>query len=193
MQLPEEFKLEPKTIKNQGSVSSCVAHSLSSYLELSDSNNIVYSTGWIYGYRPVGYYQGEGMYMREAIKTLQQQGSVENKDFDYNIEMKEAKYRVEENLSLLETLAAEHKVESYARLYSDQEIKSWIFTKHCPVPMSIATDNIKLDSNNIIQIPTAKPYCGHAMLIIGWNEFGFIVQNSWGEDWRRSWYSNSTL
>ena len=73
MQLPEEFKLEPKTIKNQGSVSSCVAHSLSSYLELSDSNNIVYSTGWIYGYRPVGYYQGEGMYMREAIKTLQQQ------------------------------------------------------------------------------------------------------------------------
>lgn len=117
--------------------------------------------------------------MREALKTLQQVGSVENKDFNYNIEMVEAKHKVDENLTLLEALANECKIQSYARLFSDEEIKSWIYTKQVPVPISIGTDNIKLDSNNIIQIPKDTPRCGHAMLLIGWNEFGYIVQNSW--------------
>lgn len=53
--LPEEYSIFNKpTIKNQGAVNSCVAHSLSSALESSDledeDNN--FSTGWIYGYRP---------------------------------------------------------------------------------------------------------------------------------------------
>ena len=127
----------------------------------------------------LGYYQGEGMYMREALKTLQQVGSVENKDFDYNIEMMEAKNKVDENLTLLEVLAADYKIDSYARLSSDEEIKAWIYTKQVPVPISIGTDNIILDENNIIQLPNDKPRCGHAILILGWNETGFIIQNSW--------------
>ena len=120
--------------------------------------------------------------MREALKTLQQLGSVENKDFDYNIEMIEAKKKVDENLALLEALAGDYKIDSYARLYSDNEIKSWIYLKHAPVPISIGTDNIILDQNNVIQLPTDKPTCGHAMLILGWNELGYIVQNSWRKE-----------
>lgn len=50
IELPINFKIEPKTIKDQGSISSCVAHSLSSFLE--SKNDVIYSTGWIYGYRP---------------------------------------------------------------------------------------------------------------------------------------------
>ena len=94
------------------------------------------------------------MYMREALKTLQQLGSVKNKDFDYNIEMIEAKTKVDENLTLLEVLAADYKIDSYARLYSDEEIKSWIYTKRAPVPISIGTENLTLDENNVIQIPS---------------------------------------
>lgn len=91
--------------------------------------------------------------MREALKTLQQLGSVENKDFNYNIEMMEAKNKVDENLTLLEILAEDCKIQSYARLYSDNEIKSWIYTKQVPVPISIGTENLILDENNVIQIP----------------------------------------
>ena len=99
------------------------------------------------------------MYMREALKTLQQEGSVENKDFNYNLEMIEAKTKVDENLTLLEALAEDYKIQSYARLFSDEEIKSWIYTKQVPVPISIGTDNIILDENYVIQLPTDKPTC----------------------------------
>ena len=179
--LPSEYTLNHTTIKNQGPVNSCVAHALSSMLE--KVNNINYSTGWIYGYRPIGYYQGEGMYPREALKTLQKMGAVTQEEFPYNIEMTEAKTKVDENLTLLEAEADDFKISAYAKLNSINEIKSWLFTKNIPVPVSIATEDLKLDENNIIQIPTAYPNSGHMMLIIGWNETGFIVQNSWGSEW----------
>ena len=59
--LPEKFEVEHSAIKNQGGVGSCVAHSVSEILEQLADNEIKYSTAWIYGYRPAGYYQGTGM------------------------------------------------------------------------------------------------------------------------------------
>ena len=47
--LPEEFRLNNKNIKDQGSVNSCVAHALSSTLENKFDKN--FSTGWIYTFR----------------------------------------------------------------------------------------------------------------------------------------------
>lgn len=181
VELPTEFTLQHTNIKDQGYVNSCVAHALSSMLEYRLKNN--YSTGWIYGYRPVGYYQGEGMYPREALKTLLNMGSVKQEDFPYNIEMTEAKTKVDNNLPLLEVQAEDFKITAYARLYTENEIKSWLYTKQIPIPFSIATDSLDLDENNIIQIPKVYPNCGHMMLIIGWNESGFIIQNSWGSEW----------
>ena len=157
-----------------------MAHSLSSTLEASDDIN--YSTGWIYGYRPFGYYQGEGMYMREALKTIKNLGAVENKDFDFNVEMQEAKVKVDENFTLLEALADNCKISSYCRLNSNEEIKAWICKKLMPVPICIKVGDLKLDRDNIIQIPT-KTNGGHAILVIGWDETGFIIQNSWGKNW----------
>lgn len=180
--LPEKYLLPQKiTIKDQGLVNSCVAHSLSSAIEAKE-DKIVYSTGWIYGYRPVGYYQGEGMYMREALKTANQLGAVKNDDFNVNVEMQEAKSKVDEKLFMLEAFAEDTKLKSYARLYSNNEIKAWLMKRDTPVPACILVSDLKLDKNNIIQIPE-KTNGGHAILIIGWNETGFIIQNSWGESW----------
>lgn len=180
IELPKEFSLGAYTIKDQGVINSCVAHTLSSMLE---KYNDTFSTGWIYGYRPIGYYQGEGMYPREALNTLLKKGAVQNKDFDYNIEIPEAKSLVEKQLDTLEGLAKNVKITAYARLSSIEEIKSWIYVHNTAVPISIATTNLSLDKNNIIQIPSQYPNAGHAILVIGWNETGLIIQNSWGEDW----------
>lgn len=179
--LPEEYGLKPASIKDQGYVNSCVAHALSSMIE--EKEGTTYSTGWIYGYRPEGYYQGEGMYPREALKTLQKLGAVQNKNFNYNIEMQEAKKKVDDNFVLLEALADEYKIQSYARLYTEQEIKSWLYNKQTPVPIAIATESLQLDDKNIVQVPEYYPNSGHMMLLLGWNETGYIVQNSWGKDW----------
>lgn len=180
IELPSEFSLNKTTIKNQGNVNSCVAHSLSSMLE--EYTEEIYSTGWIYGYRPDDYYQGEGMYPREALKTLQKVGAVKSEIFPYNLEMQEAKTKVHLSLDYLTKQAKEFKIESYVRLYTIKEIKSWLYIKKIAVPISIATDNIEL-IDNIIQIPKVYPNSGHMMLIVGWNNTGFIIQNSWGEAW----------
>ena len=78
--LPTEFVVQHSNIKDQGYVGSCVAHAVSEVLETKDNTN--YSTGWIYGYRPVGYYQGEGMVTSQALKTINKVGCVKNKDFN---------------------------------------------------------------------------------------------------------------
>lgn len=181
IELPTEFRIPAATIKDQGSVNSCVAHSMSSMIE--QKNKKVYSTGWIYGYRPMGYYQGEGMYIRDALKTLKNLGAVQNKDFNYNIEMTKAKDIVNENLTLLEVLAEDYKIESYARLATVNEIKQWIYVNKTAVPMAIATDNLEIDDEGIIQIPKVYPNSGHAILCVGWTEDGLVIQNSWGSDW----------
>jgi len=186
IELPKEFRLENYEIKDQGMVNSCVAHSLASMLERSGYK---FSTGWIYGYRPEGYYQGEGMYPREALNTLLKKGAVKKEDFDYNIEMDDAKKLVDKNINKLEAFADDYHITSYARLYSEKEIKSWIFAHNISVPIAIETEDLILDKDNIIQIPNEYPNSGHAMLIVGWNELGFIVQNSWGKNWGDNGYA----
>lgn len=182
IELPKEFQLQPTSIKDQGSVSSCVAHALSSMLE---TDGTLYSTGWIYGYRPDGYYQGEGMYPREALKTIKNIGAVQYKSFPYNIEMEQAKILVDSKLNTLTKLAKEEQILSYARLYGAKEIKEFLYQSKSPIPFVISTYNgIDLDMNKIM-LPNAimNETGNHMMLIIGWNEEGFIIQNSWGKDW----------
>ena len=184
VQLPANYMLEPKRIKDQGNVNSCVAHSLSSMLENKWKKD--FSVGFIYGYRPEGYYQGEGMYPRDALKTLQKIGDVKEEDFPYNEEMQEIKHKVDNSFSLLEAQADDYKISAYARLESINEIKSWLYTKGIAVPVAIPTEKLELDENNIILIPKVYPNYGHELLIIGWDECGFIVQNSWGDHWGES-------
>ena len=183
IELPKEFGLRTGTVKDQGNVNSCVAHSLSTIMEME--YHTVFSTGWIYGYRPNGYYMGYGMYPREALKTLYDKGAVINSEFPYNIEMYEAKEKVDDDLERLEKSAFKYRytISSYARLYTINEIKHWIWSKETPILIAIATDGIKLDENNIIQIPEKQSVLGHALTVVGWNEIGFLVQNSWGELW----------
>ena len=180
--LPTEFILNHSHIKDQGMVGSCVAHSLSEVLETQD--NINYSTGWIYGYRPENYYQGMGMYISEALKTIKNIGYVLNQDYDCNVEMMEAKWDVDRNLEILTNLAKNKKIKAYAKLFGENEIKQALYSSKTPIILAIGVGNEGLLLNNeyIAQIPE-KPINGHALVCYGWNEKGFLIQNSWGEEW----------
>lgn len=180
---PSEYKIEMPKVKDQGIVNSCVAHSLSTFLEeyFKDEQKS-FSTGFIYGYRPFGYFQGEGMYPREAIKTLQKIGDVEEDKFSHNKELPEIKRLVDENIEKLKPLADEYKIDSYARIYTIDEIKECLYN-NCPVPISIPVkNNLKVGSDNVIKNEGAiEGY--HMVILYGWNEKGFLLQNSWGKDW----------
>lgn len=180
--LPTEFQVAHSKIKDQGMVNSCVAHAVSEVLEAKDGIN--YSTGWIYGYRPVGYYQGEGMVTSQALRTINKVGYVKNEDLDVNIEMQEAKNIVDKNINILKDRASNRKIASYARLTTDNEIKQALYTSNKPVLLAIMVgiDGIELDKKNVAYVP--QEYGGgHQMVCYGWNETGFLIQNSWGENW----------
>lgn len=176
---PEQFSLQIGKIKDQGIVSSCVAHTLASFLEQQNIvNDTKFSTGFIYGYRPEGYSQDQGMYPRQAVKTLKDIGDVLKEDFDHNKEMKEIKDLVDRNLENLKNLANKFRIKSYSRIYTENEIKNCIMN-NVSVPVSVPVyGDIELD-NNIIQITNKEITGYHMMLIYGWDEKGFLVQNSW--------------
>lgn len=178
---PEKWELRLSDVKDQGIVNSCVAHSLATFLEKFNDEKM--SVGWIYGYRPITYNQDQGMYPREALKTLQKIGDVPNEYFDHNKEMLEIKNLVDKKFNDLSTLASNYKIESYARIYSEEEIKKCLL-QSTPVPISIPVYNdLDYDLNYIIKEPEGKLQGYHMIIICGYNKFGYIIQNSWGKYW----------
>lgn len=181
---PDEYQIKMPRIKNQGAVNSCVAHSLSTFLEECYKNeNQYFSVGFIYGYRPEEYYQGEGMYPREALKTLQKVGDVKQNDFPYNKEIPEVKNLVDKNIERLEPIANNYKIDSYARIYTKDEIKKCLYND-CPVPISIPVyNNLSIDKDGIIKQAEGEIEGYHMVILYGWNEKGYLLQNSWGTNW----------
>ena len=183
-QLPDKFMIETNnnSVLDQGSIGSCVAHSLAALLEIEYKDT--YSTGWIYGYRPFGYTQGIGMSPREALKTLQKVGNVPHSNFPENIEMNDAKKLVDQRFNELKELAGNCKIAAYAKLSGEGEIKTFLYNNKVPIPIAISTKNMELDNlTNTLMIPNVHTNSSHMIIIIGWNETGFIVQNSWGKSW----------
>lgn len=184
-ELPEQYEITMTNVKDQGIVNSCVAHCLSSFMEETYKNdNMEFSTGFIYGYRPLGYSQDEGMYPRQALKTLLHIGDVPKQEFDHNKEMPEIKQLVDKNLDKLTSIASNYKIDSYSRIYTIQEIKKCIYND-IAVPISIPVYN-DLAYNDItfkIKMPSGNIEGYHAILIYGYNEDGWLIQNSWGKGW----------
>lgn len=183
-EMPEKYEITMPEVKDQSIINSCVAHSLATFLEETyKQQHIKFSTGFIYGYRPDGYDQGEGMYPREALKTLLKVGDVPKHNFDYNKEMPEIKRLVDSQFNQLKDIADVYKIQSYSRIYTENEIKKCVYND-IAVPISIPVYNdMRFDENYIIEMPNGKCNGYHAIIIYGYNEQGWLIQNSWGTGW----------
>ena len=182
---PEMYEISTTNVKDQGIVNSCVAHTLASFLEETYKNqNLRFSTGFIYGYRPAGYTIEEGMYPRDAMKTLLKVGDCLKSDFDYNREMPQIKLLVDGNLENLKLLADKYRIKSYARIYTKQDILKCLYND-ITVPASIPIYNdLAIDElTKIVKSPSGECQGYHMILLVGYNEHGYIFQNSWGNSW----------
>lgn len=182
-ELPEQYEIKMPDVKDQGIVNSCVAHSLATFLEETYKNdNVKFSTGFIYGYRPIGYSQEEGMYPRQALKTLLKVGDVTKERFDHNKEMPEIKKLVDDKFNELKDLAEIYQIESYSRIYTIEQIKKCIYND-VAVPISVPVYNNLKTINNIVNMPSGSLDGYHMMIIYGYCKDGWLIQNSWGKDW----------
>ena len=183
---PEEFVLDNVTVKNQGLTGSCVAHACSSIVEYhnhrQEKNDTVFSTEFIYGYRPSGYYVGEGMYIRDALKTIQKCGDVPLSDLQGNNEYSEAMEAVNAKLDELKEKAHPHRISSYMKLSSVDDIKTALMKYGYVIASMPWHANYQL-KNGVYTYSSNDIRGYHAVVIYGWNKDGWLVHNSWGKSW----------
>lgn len=184
-EFPEEFELPYKvSVKNQGSKPTCVAHALSSLVEY---HNLIetgkyrkFSTEFIYGTRGIGYYIGDGMVIRDALKTIQKYGDCYYVDCPGNHDTADAMKNINEKVEEYRDLAYPHRIGSYYRVRTQEEIKTALMN-HGPVVISMTCkDNAYIADDTYCYPQGAENSGRHCVLIVGWNENGWIIQNSWG-------------
>lgn len=184
-EFPETFKLPTVTMKNQGSTNSCVAHAASSVVEYhhkrQHDEKVVFSTEFIYGFRDFGYYVGEGMYIRNALSTLRRYGDVPLDDLKGNNEYKIAMENVDSQSYALLDKAYPHRVSSYFRVYDENAVKSALMN-HGYVIVSMNWHK-GATLKDYVYTPTDEILGRHAIVLYGWNEKGWLAQNSWGGNW----------
>ena len=188
-ELPEVFRLShfPR-VKNQGSVSSCVAHSMSSILEYHAHEDKLaeekLSTAFIYGIQKKLFGREDGgMYLRDACKIVNTYGDMTEADCPGNKEVPAAHNIAEEAFNDADKLktAEVFKVASYVRVDKTKDIKRSIMN-HGPVLASVKWyDTFKCDSNDVLTGEQKGDYGYHAIILLGWCSEGFIAQNSWGK------------
>lgn len=187
---------EPKImgpVLNQGQSSQCVACSLSlvKYIieKRQTDNSKLFSTNYIYGNRAATDDKGEGMYPRQAIKTLVTFGVPHKVDTEVFLSYGEAVEFYQNNKIVLDKEARPYRISSYYALHGNNEIKQAIQTIGAVSGMFPVFDCIyETGTDGIINYESSRTqhnYGYHEMTLIGWNnnKKSWIVQNSWGEQW----------
>lgn len=184
-ELPKEFSLITADVRDQGSVGSCVAHvaeEIEEYFNLKQHNRTDrLSPGYIYGCRYT--YKGEGMYLRDALKTLQKRGIAKWDEFPYNKEVPDIIDLFEE-VDEFET-DSPNKISTYFSIsVDDREYKiKKALMDHGPVMVSVKWYRDIKVKNGIMTTSQTGNFGYHCIMIYGWNEKGWLIQNSWGKLW----------
>lgn len=187
-ELPASYKC-PVTVrvKNQGSKPTCTAHATASVVEYHykrqhDNTYKSFSTEFIYGFRDVGYYVGDGMCIRDALKTIQKYGDCFKTDCPGNNDVDKAMNTVSSNIDKYKELAYPNRVSSYYRCKTIDEIKTALVT-HGPVLASMNTYNGAKIVDDVYTYDPEADHGRHCVMIYGYDDRGWLVQNSWGDLW----------
>ena len=188
VELPEVFELNMRAVKNQHSVSSCVAHALAAAVEyfnfMQEKTDTTMSTEFIYGNRINHIYTDKGMIIRDALENLRKYGTCPNSSMPGNIEVPEAIRRFNQDALGVIPVAYPNRITNYCSLYKKNDMKLWLMTKG-PIVFSIKWyENYWLTVNNELHFDEkSEPSGCHCMVIYGWNKEGWLFQNSWGNTW----------
>ena len=184
----DDMELPMPAVKNQGSVCSCVAHSLATVEEYFDHKETgstrKMSTNYIYGNRRDSLWKGEGMRIRDALKAMMTYGDVPYTRLPGNDEVPTVIDKFEAAVDELAPTGQANRIKRYFRLDSIDSIKACIvdygpvvFCVKWPDDTYVKDDVVHLEGNASILNDL------HCMVIYGWEKRGWKIQNSWGPYW----------
>ena len=176
-------------VKNQGSIKSCVAHATSTILEFFNEKEqgeyTELSTDFIYGMQDIMLNRKDsGMYLRDACRIVKEYGDAWKEKVSGNTEQPQCGENLRAILTEdIYTNANNQRIQSYARCTNENAIK-YALMNYGPVLGSIRWYHENyLDKENILHFDETSSYGGHAIVIYGWNEQGWLCQNSWGKNY----------
>lgn len=184
-EFPREFSLDTVPVKNQGTKPTCTAHALACVVEYhyqkQHNEHKEFSTEFIYGVREKGYNMSDGLSIRYGLNTLLKYGDVYRTDCWGNNTYEKAMKTVYGDFENLQELAFPHRISAYFRLESAEELKTALM-KYGPAVVSMyLRKGDKLVKDVYTYPANAKNRGAHCVYIYGWNEQGWLVQNSWGK------------
>lgn len=183
---PTSFELDMPPVKNQGSIGACVANSLATTIEyfnkIQHNSEDSMSVGYIYGNRGILDGQSSGMVTRLAIATVCAEGDVSEEMFPFNEEVPDIIEKVKAAKDNLEESAAKFRFTSYFKVKSKDEIKTALM-KSGPVVIAVNWYKGMKVEDGVLTSDFKEKSGGHCMVLYGWVERGWKVQNSWGSHW----------
>jgi hypothetical protein len=178
-----DYTNELLPVRDQGSQGTCYAQSACCMKEWQESRdyglNAYLSPQFFYNNRFNKYDSDQnndyGMYGRDVMKILYNIGVCLEENYPYG--------RIEHRDQIDQQLydeASQHRIKHYARIESIDDLKSSLF-HNGPCLITVPVYNY----GKHMWIPEGKEdhQGGHAMTIVGYNNDGFIIRNSWGNTW----------
>jgi hypothetical protein len=208
--IPKAVKLDISKIpvKNQGSINSCVGHSISyirEYWEQKQSGGTLkqFSPGFVYGNRQVynNYLTNinlQGMMPSWALNNLLKCGIPYFKDFPYNVEVPQIRELILQKKDELLNKAYKFRITGYARLHSINEVKVALENLGLVFAViPIYESFYRTGSDGKVPTPnlSKEKFIGlHAVTIYAINEYGEIdFLNSWGQQWGDKGYGHLSV
>ena len=185
-EFPESFELTMPLVKNQGTVSSCVAHSIALvaeyYNKIQHNIDEEISVGYIYGNRVPPLNTTHGMITRYAISTFCTDGAPYLSDFPLHCEVPDIIEAVSEKKEELSIKAYPQRFTSYVSVSKESEYKTALMNGN-PIIIAVKWQKDMKVKDGKFNSKWQESDGGHAMVIYGWDKDGWKVQNSWSVFW----------
>jgi hypothetical protein len=183
-ELPKELNYSSKLnrVRQQGDQGTCAAQTACCMKEWQENKDVNFngymSPQFIYNNRENQ--DTEGMYGRDVMRILKNIGSCPETSYPYNkIEIRQ---RIQNKFF---TEAKNYTIKSYAQVHTIDALKRALFING---PCYIAFPVFNYGTSMWKQKSHEKQKGGHAMCVVGYNQTGFIIRNSWGIYWGNKGY-----
>lgn len=146
-----------------------------------------FDINWTYGLRDDDDWQGRGMYLNEALHHSLHDGHVPKGSYSVKeLEVTEVQEWVKANMDTLLPIANDHKIKSYYKLNTAQDMKS-ARLKGYYIVFAVPINKWNPDSKYRYHVSYPATYGYHAMTAWYWKKIDGIeewrVLNSWGTNW----------
>ena len=182
IQLPNEYSLiRFQSIKNQHKVQSCTAYALSSILEYHNKGHQVLSTNFLYGFANTNKI---GISVRDACEIAYKYGDVLESECPGNYERPVAHQKFTQyiNASNIKN-GLSNRIAGYYDCKTYRDIKYAIYNYGPVLGVLRWYEDCYVSPGGNLIYDKNKKQSYHTVVIYGWDEQGFLCQNSWGYLW----------